>query len=252
MRSVKSPLLRKHSNLLHAFSTKVSGYSLRPFAQNNLAYHVNDDPLTVYKNHLNYARYLDYNIKNLVYMEQIHGDKIVVIDKNTDVNKIPKCDALITDQKDIPLMVMVADCIPILIYDPIKEVIATVHAGRAGVFLKIVTKTIQVMRKSFKSSTQDLIVVLGPSIRSCCYEVGLEIKEEAQALGYKYAITKKDSSYYLDLISIVKKELKGLNVNKDNIDVSPYCTSCNNDIFFSYRAEKNTSGRFSGVLMLKN
>ena len=171
MRSVHSSLLSKHSDLLHAFSTKQNGFSIEPFAQNNLAYHVNDNTQTVYKNHIHYAQYLNYNIESLVHMNQIHGDKIVIIDKDTDLTKIPQCDAMITKEKEIPLMVMVADCIPILIYDPIKKVIAVVHAGRTGVFLKILTKTLQMMQRSFKSSAEDLLIVLGPSIRNCCYEV---------------------------------------------------------------------------------
>lgn len=252
MQSVRSPLLSKYSDLLHAFSTKAGGYSLKPYAQNNLAFHVNDNPQTVHKNHTYYAKYLDYNLNNLVYMDQVHGDKILIIDKNTDLKKIPRCDAIITNQKDIPLMVMVADCIPILIYDPVKKVIATVHAGRAGVFLNILSKTIVMMKTSFQSQAHDLIVVLGPSIRSCCYEVGLEIKNEAERLNYSYAITQKNGSYYLDLLSIVKEQIKDIDVKDKNIDISPYCTSCNTNIFFSYRAEKETSGRFSGLLMLKD
>jgi YfiH family protein len=185
-------------------------------------------------------------------MRQVHGDKVVTINKDTDLNKIPQCDALITNEKEIPLMVMVADCIPILIYDPIKKVIAVVHAGRAGVFLKLLPKTIQTMLSEFKSKTEDLLIVLGPSICGCCYEVGAEIKNEAEKLNYKYAITHKDSSYFLDLISILKEQLKEIDIKENNIEISPYCTSCNNNLFFSYRAENNITGRFSGLLMLRD
>ena len=80
MRSVKSPLLTPYTNLLHAFSTKDKGFSSKPFFQNNLAYHVNDNPENVDKNHLYYSKYLNYDLIKLVRMNQVHGDRVVLID----------------------------------------------------------------------------------------------------------------------------------------------------------------------------
>jgi len=251
MQSVTSSLLSHYPDLLHAFSTKAKGFSIKPFSQNNLAYHVNDDPQTVRKNHLNYSKYLDYDINRLVHMNQVHGDKIRIIDKDSDLSLVTECDALITQEKKIPLMVMVADCIPVLMYDPINKVIAVVHAGRAGVFNKIIPKTIKTMQKHFNSEPVNIITVLGPSIHPCCYQVGQEIYKEAKRLAYDYAIRIQDESYYLDLIAIVKEQLKEVKVKKQNIEISKYCTSCNHELFFSYRAEQNNTGRFSGLLMLK-
>jgi len=251
MRSIQSSLLSVHKNLLHAFSTKKNGNSEFPFSQNNLAYHVNDNPQTVLKNHLNYANYLNYDINRLVHMEQIHGDKIVIIDKTSDLSIIPQSDALITQEKNIPLMVMVADCIPILVYDPIQKAIAVIHAGRAGVFNKILIKTLKLMKRQFNTQVENTNIVLGPSIRSCCYQVGEEIKKEAESLNYTYAVKTNDNTISLDLIIIIKEQLRELGIPIKNIEVSPYCTSCNKDLFFSYRAENNNTGRFSGLLMLK-
>jgi len=251
MRALKSSLLSVHKNLVHAFSTKENGNSKAPFSQNNLAYHVNDNSQTVYKNHLNYANYLNYDINRLVHMNQVHGNKVIIIDKQSDLNSIPQCDALITQETDIPLMVMVADCIPILVYDPIQKVIAVIHAGRAGVFNKIIVETINIMSKNFKTKARDLNIVLGPSIRSCCYEVGEEVKRQAYKLDYNYAIKSNKSSLTLDLISIIQKQLTELNTDRTKIEIFPYCTSCRTDLFFSYRAENNLTGRFSGLLLLK-
>jgi len=251
MRSIQSPLLTPFQHLTHAFSTKENGFSIKPFSQNNLAYHVNDNFDLVLKNHQHYAQYMKYDLTKLVHMNQVHSNNVHIIDKKSNLTKIPTCDALITQEKNIPLMVMVADCIPILVYDPIQEVIAVVHAGRAGVFNEIIVKTINTMQDTFGTNTNDLRIVLGPSIRACCYEVGHEIKEEAARLNYQYSIKESKGIYYLDLISIVSKQLQNLEVQNKNIDVSHYCTSCNNNIFFSYRADSNITGRFSGLLMLK-
>jgi len=251
MNILQSPLLSQYKNLLHAFSTKKGGLSKTPFSGNNLAFHVNDNPHTVRKNHQNFAKDLGYPYKRLIRMEQIHGDSVVIIDQDSDLQQIPRCDAVITKLKNTPLMVMVADCLPILLYDPVKEVIATVHAGRAGVFSKIITKTIQTMLEAYKSQASDLRIVIGPSIHQCCYEVGSEINEEAKSHGYGYAIKTKNNRYFLGLKDIVLQELKELNVVNEHIEFSPYCTSCRKDIFYSYRAEDNLCGRFCGLVMLR-
>lgn len=251
MKIISSARLSIYTHLTHAFSTKEGGYSRSKIFGNNLAFHVNDDLEAVKKNHLYFSKAMGYSSGRLVHMNQIHGNSIVIIDKGYDLLQIPQCDAIITDLKNTPLMVMVADCIPILIYDPIKEVIAAVHAGRAGAFGKILPKTIQKIKEHYQSELKDLIIVLGPSIHQCCYEVGAEIKHEATEKGVDFAIQTKNSKYYLGLQDILSNQLQDMGIKKDQIEYSPYCTSCNNDLFYSYRAEKNVCGRFCGLIMLK-
>ena len=250
MRSIKSYLLTPHKNLLHAFTTKEGGFSQIPFTGNNLAYHVQDQIEIVDKNHAELAKYLNYSQNSLIRMNQVHGDNIVEITKDNKHVDIPSCDALITNLINTPLMVMVADCLPILLYDPIKKVIAAVHAGRAGVFTELIPKSIQQMQTNYQSEPENIQVILGPSIHNCCYEVGEEIKDEAYDKAYSYAITEKNDRYYLDLISIVKQQLKTANIQTNNVEISKLCTACNTRLFYSYRAEKKC-GRFAGIIMLK-
>lgn len=247
MKIFKSKLLTPHKNIIHAFTTRLDGNS--PYG-NNLAYHVNDDSTDVDRNHDELAKYLHYPLKHLVHMNQVHGDKIIDIDKYHNFDKTPTCDALITQEKEIPLMVMVADCNPILVYDPEKGVIAAIHAGRVGIFSDILSKTIRKMQQIYACEPKDILVSLGPSIRQCCYEIGSEIKEEANKLGFHYAIKTVGNSYYLDLISIAHQQLREIGIKEKNIETSQYCTACNTDTFYSYRAEKNSCGRFAGVIML--
>lgn len=245
MKIIISKLLSRYLNLTHAYTTREKKLSIYG---GNLAYHVNDTKENVDTNHKKLSDLLKYPLHNLVYMNQVHKDKVIKVTK--DLKNTPSCDALMTDEKNIPLMVMVADCIPILLYDPVKEAIAVVHAGRAGIFNKILPKTIKQMQNEYGCKSEDLIVSLGASIHQCCYEVGDEIKKEAEELGVEYAIKEEKGHLYLDLISIAKKQLEKLNIPKENIEISQLCTSCNTDLFFSYRAEKKC-GRFAGVLMLK-
>lgn len=185
-------------------------------------------------------------------MEQVHGDNIEIIDKDFDFATVLVCDAVITALKNVPLMVMVADCIPILIYDPVKEVVASVHAGRAGIFSKILPQTVQKMQKHYHCRPEDIMVSFGPAIHQCCYEVGPEVKEEAEKYGHGFALKKKGKHYYLDLLAIARRQLEELQLDTKNIEASHYCSACNTDIFYSYRAENGSCGRFAGIIMLKN
>lgn len=248
MKTIKSKLLTPEIDIIHAYSTRLDGISKYG---NNLAYHVNDNIANVTKNHHKLAQLLQYSKERLVHMNQVHGDKVISINNDHDFTQVPTCDALITREKKTPLMVMVADCNPILMYDPIQKVIAAIHAGRSGIFSNIITKTITRMQQEYKCLPKDILVSIGPSIHQCCYEVGSEIKEETDRLGYAYAIKTDSSSHYLDLLSIAHKQLKEAGIQIKNIEASQQCTACNTGLFYSYRAENNSCGRFAGIIMLK-
>lgn len=237
----QSNLLNKFKNLTHAFTTRQSG---------NLAYHVNDNLLHVDNKHTSLAKELNYEKRTLVHMKQIHSDIVHIVTNEDNFDNPPTCDALITNKLNTPLMVMVADCSPILFYDDEKKVIAVAHAGRQGAFQNIVKNTIDSFINNFNSKVDNLHVAIGASINLCCYEVGSEINDEAIKLGLEYAIEKRDNSYYLNISKILEKQLLDCGVKKENIEISAECTKCKNDQYFSYRADAKT-GRFAGIIYLK-
>lgn len=209
----------------------------------NLAYHVGDIKENVDKNRQKLALKYDYKDENLCYMNQIHSANVVVVDENSP-KYIDNCDALITKTKNLPLMVMVADCIPILMFDEVKGVIAAIHAGRNSTFLKISEITSKKMIEDFSCKTENIKVIMGPSIQKCCYEVNDELKNIVEkSFGKEFVIGNN-----IDLQGINKKLLKNLGIK--NIEISSICTKCSNKPFFSYRKEKNT-GRFAGVITFK-
>ncbi|WP_428738978.1 peptidoglycan editing factor PgeF [Sulfurimonas sp.] len=214
----------------------------------NVAFHVEDDLNCVLSNHEVLALRHNYDLSKLVHMKQIHSSVVHVVEDGDDFENPPTCDALITDKKHIPLMVMVADCSPVVFYDPIKEVIAVAHSGRAGTFANITKNVIDRFTTLYKSDVSDIEVTIGAAIGECCYEVGLEIVEEANKLGFSYAITQKDESYYLNIPTILEKQLKELGVT--NYQISGECTCCNTDKYYSYRAEGKT-GRFCAIVELR-
>ena len=240
-----------NKNVLHSFTTRSSGCSEAPYNTLNLAFHVNDNAANVLKNHQNLAEDLGYHYQELVHMRQIHSDKIVIVDPTIhNFENPPECDALITNQTNIPLMVMTADCTPVLFYDPKKKIIAVAHAGRAGALKGIVPKTIEQMQNKFGSILTDIQVVLGPSIGACCYEVGEKIVNEVTEQGYGLSVVYENGQYSLDVNTIIIKQLQTLGLPKKNLEDLGICNACHNKTYFSYRADKQITGRIAGILML--
>lgn len=250
MKFYQSNLLNNYSNLTHAFTTKSGGVSLTPFNSLNLAFHVEDNLLDVQKNHEILADALIYDKRTLVHMKQIHSDIVKIVTADDNFETPPSCDALMTNKKNIPLMVMVADCSPLLFYDNKQEVIAVAHAGRAGAFKNIVTNVLKSFIENFQSNKDDISVVIGASIGSCCYEVGEEIYEEAKNRNLEYAIHQKNKSYYLDVNLILRTQLLSFGLKNENIEINNECTCCHNKKYFSYRAD-GTTGRFCGLIMMR-
>ncbi len=236
-----------HKEVFASFSDRWDGVSSEPYSELNLALHVKDNPIDVLKNREILAKKFDFYIDNLIYMDQTHSDNIQIIN-DTFTNKIENCDGIITNKPNIPLMVMVADCIPVLLYDCEKKVIGAVHAGRNGTFKAISKKAVTIMKEEFDSNPEDIVVSLGASIKDCCYEVGKDLADIAiKSFGKKYVI-KRDKSFYLDLQTLNLDQLKSVGVKEENIEISPICTSCDKN-YFSYRRD-GVTGRFAGVIKL--
>ncbi len=253
MQAVKASLFMSAVKLTHCFTTRLGGSSQAPYNTNNLAFHVEDNPEVVMRNHMALAKDKGYTYQNLVHMKQIHSDKIVIVDpKIHNFKNPPECDALITNQTGIPLMVMVADCTPVLFYDPSQNVIAVAHAGRAGAIQGIVPKTITKMHTVFGSRIEDILIVLGPSIGVCCYAVGEKIAQEMTKDGFGLAIVYKKGQYYLDVNAIIKQQLQELGIKDEKVEDLSICNACEHSTFFSYRADKQKTGRFAGIIMLED
>lgn len=170
---------------------------------------------------------------------QTHSNHVEFVDERIEY---PDTDGLILTQKDIAIYLRFADCTPLIFYDPVKRIGAVSHAGWRGTASKIGVKTIEKMG----SNPKDIIALIGPAIGGCCYEVSEEVKDKL--LG---TVSDKDGlaqGKNVDLKQINKRQLEEIGVQK--IDVCPYCTSCNNDLFYSYRKENGTTDRHYAILML--
>ncbi|MFA6137737.1 MAG: peptidoglycan editing factor PgeF [Sulfurimonas sp.] len=250
MQLIKSNLLNNFLNLRHAFTTRDGGVSQKPYDSLNLAWHVGDNAQHVETNHELLSEELGYEKKSLIHMKQIHSNLVHVVNEEDDFFTPKSCDALITNKKNTPLMVMVADCSPLLFYDNVQKVIAVAHAGRAGAFSNIVKNVIDSFVNEFACEPQNIYVTIGASIGVCCYEVGEEIYDEACEIGLEYAVSRRESRYTLDVGKILQTQLLACGITKENLEISDECTCCKNEGYFSYR-KSGVTGRFAGVIALK-
>ena len=222
------------SNVKAFFTNKYDG---------NIAFHVVDkkDHDEVRLARRNLAKKYDLDMSNLKYMDQIHGNEVISIVNDEKYT----CDALITDKRNTPLMIMSADCIGILFYDPSHRAIGVAHAGRNGTFLEIAKNTVESLKKNYNTNPKDIIVQMGPSIQKCCYEVSVEMADiVSNNFGEEFV-----SGRYIDLQGINKKQLLDLGVKQENINISDICTKCQGKDFFSYRND-SSCGRFAGIISL--
>jgi YfiH family protein len=216
--------------LPHFFTDRRGGSSLGVYESLNLALHVGDDPEVVAANraHIGAAQF----------MNQVHGDEIVIIDSVT--SDVPTCDGLITTKPAISLAVMVADCIPLLLVS--KEAVGAIHVGRAGLVNRIALKAIQTMRSL---GSIDIHAILGPSICGACYEVPFEMQQDVMQEHPRSFATTRKGTPGLDLPKALIADLVSAGVS---FEASTNCTY-EDQLYFSHRRQ-NPTGRFAGVVSL--
>ena len=243
----------------HAISTKLGGVSKAPFNSLNLALHVGDNAEDVINNRKRFALSLDLNAEDIVSPNQVHGDKVMRVDKSHRglgaldyESAIKETDALITNTPNLPLMLCFADCVPVLFVDVENRAIGIAHAGWKGTMSKIAAKTLMAMTDEFGTDPTKCLAAIAPSIGPCCYEVGENVINACKEAFPKHAdklIISRDDKIYCDLWQANLIQLLEAGMSNENIDVSRECTW-----YFSYRAAKNSglneTGRIGALISL--
>lgn len=184
--------------------------------------------------------------------EQVHSTNVRVVRKPGKV--YTETDGLVTAIQNIPLSVVVADCLAVYILDPLTPAIGLVHAGWRGTFGRIAVKALNLMRHEFGTSASGCFAAIGPGICAECYTVGNEIAARFRrkfGCSGKWLRRKPGGKYCLDLKELNLMQMAGAGVRKRNITVGSFCTSCRNDLFFSYRREGKKAGRNLALLEIK-
>jgi len=197
----------------------------------------------------------DRAVRAVVSVNQVHGTDVLVIDRPVaDAQTFEGgWDALITDQPGVLLTVRTADCVPVLIHDPVHGVAAAVHAGWRGAVAGIVPTTLAMMRRRFGSQPASLRMSIGPSVGSCCYEVDEPVLSRLRA-GYadwrSLVQETKPGAARLNLRGLVRGQAQSAGVREDGIYSVSLCTSCHSDLFYSYRRDGTARGTMVSGIML--
>lgn len=239
----KSSLLNSWNGICHGFSTRAGGVSNFPYNTLNLGLSVGDIPENVHKNRELFFQALKSNPQQFAQGVQVHGNTIQIVDHP---GTFESADALITTQKNISLVIKTADCAPMILFDPEQGVIAAVHAGWRSVVKGILENTVRTMVRDFYCNPKNIKCAIGPSIRSCCYEV----KSDLSSRFPDNVILWENNKLYLDIPKAIQLRLIDQGIHIENIDDSRLCTACNEKLFFSHRRDKGKTGRMMMAVYL--
>ncbi|WP_455389205.1 peptidoglycan editing factor PgeF [Petrachloros mirabilis] len=186
----------------------------------------------------------------LLSVKQVHGTDALVVDRPlVDQDRFHGgWDALVTDQPGVTVAVRTADCVPVLVYDRRRKVVAAIHAGWRGTLAGIVPRTFELMGARFKTVASDLRVSIGPSAGSCCYEVDETVLAPLRSGSPDWRAVVRDvpgTKARLDLRELVRRQLVQLGIRPEHVTTVNLCTICHTDLFYSYRRE----GRVNGTML---
>ena len=192
----------------------------------------------------------------LITLRQVHSDIVFTVRSPLLVETAEEGDSLITNEADFLIAVQTADCLPVLLVDPDKRAVASVHAGWRGILRQIVQKTLTLMQRQYSTNPWDCVAVIGPSIRECCYEVGEDVIE-AFVREFDYAPdlfhrsqlgSEKAQKRFLDLPAACRRQLLDGGLDAENVFTNAPCTTCNINRLFSHRGESGKTGRMMAVI----
>lgn len=234
------------------FTTKRNGHS---FSTNELNFGTNcgDDPNNILKNYIDTLNIIHSTPEKTVKTKQTHSDIVLTVDNSFGGEGILReqrfleADGLITNEKDLTLLIFYADCVPILLADKKTKTISAVHSGWRGTRDDITGKAIDKMINEHNSDPKDILLAIGPSIGVCHFEVSEEVYFELTSLYGKDCGIIKDNKFYLDLKQAVFNQAVSRGILQENIAKSPLCTFCEDDLY-SFRRENEMAGRMGAFI----
>jgi len=230
-----------YPNVLSGLSTKLGNRDQTRYEM-NLSHTVGDDPDIVEMNRTAFFSHLGISAGELAIPFQCHSSNVLCVDKPGEYEN---CDALITTNKRVALVITIADCVPILLFDPIHKAIGAVHAGWRGSAQAIVKQALKKMRDEFNTESEQVLAFIGPSAGPCCYEVSEDV-----AVKFGNKIVPSHEKVSLDLKKENASQLLQLGVQEGHVEISGHCTICEKQLFHSFRRDGKNSGRMMAVICL--
>jgi purine-nucleoside/S-methyl-5'-thioadenosine phosphorylase / adenosine deaminase len=199
--------------------------------------------------------------QRLAMAKQVHGRTVVTVHASARAGDRPEADALVSDAPDVAIAVRAADCVPLLMADRRKGVVAAVHAGWLGTAAGVAAAALDTLAREFGSRPQDIVAAIGPNIGWCCYEVGSELVDAFASAGHERMLidrwfiveppprgSREHGKLRLDVAGANRDQLVLAGVPEEQVHLSGLCTAMHLDVFTSYRAEKDKAGRIAGAI----
>jgi polyphenol oxidase len=236
----------------HGFSTRHGQATALGINSLNLGNLSLDSPEQVKENRRRFLSALHLENAYLIALRQIHSNRVHVIEDISERCEPLEGDALTARLAGAVLAVQTADCLPVLIADPLNHAIAAVHAGWKGTLSRVLYRTILEMQRAFHSNPAQLLIAIGPGIRACCFETGSEVldlfNEEYSGCSFAIPAPSRPGKYLLDLCKALQIQMDLAGVAPENRYDMNICTRCNTKDFFSYRAEGPATGRMMAAI----
>jgi len=244
-------------SVTHAFTTRFGGVSEGAFSSLNLNASGKDNRENIRKNYEILTNTLNIPLNKMVYTKQVHETNIRTVTEKDSVDVFDftdeGCDGLITNEKGLPIIAFTADCIPILLHDPVIGAVGAVHAGWRGTVADIAGIAVSRMVSDFGCDPKNIRCAIGPGIGQCCFETDIDVPNAVISLlgedGNKF-IAPVGAKYYVNLKGINRELLLRRGVPSENIEISDECTMCSHDKYWSNRYTKGNRGCQACVIML--
>jgi len=265
MHITRVPMWEKYAWLRHGFSSRGGGLSTVYGGRDlNLGFTKDDDPESVAGNRRLFLKAVGLGaMSEMVTVRQVHGTSVKVVEagetaalRTVDGRAVVEADGLMTAAPAVMLAIQVADCVPVLVADVRRRVVAGFHAGWRGTAAGIVELGVAKLMDEFGSDGDDLVGAVGPAIGACCYTVGEEVRERFGAR-FAYAaelFEEKEDGLHVDLAEANRRQLAGAGLRADKVTVLRECTACarvnGRQKYFSHRAEQGFTGRAMGMIGL--
>lgn len=249
---LRSVRLSEYPWIDHAFCTRWRGASGGPFAGLNFSSREGDGEDNIRRNWERLSRAFGIAADRFVTLRQVHGTRLISLEDREDA--VPEGDGLVTARPGFAIGIKTADCVPILIADPVARAVCAVHAGWRGTAMGIAEKAVDAMKRLFSSDPSRLTAAIGPAIGPCCYEVDDPVFRSMEGRGEREAIFQplpgKDR-WRLDLVKANEIQLTGAGMKTGRVHAANLCTSCNGGLFFSHRGEGGTTGRQLSFIVIR-
>ena len=244
--------LAKYGEVQHAVLTRLGGTSTGPMRGMNVGHLVGDRPEAVAANHQRIFMALGVAATQVVTAWQVHGAHVALVGPADSGSILSATDGLVTTDAGVVLMLRFADCLPLMLYDPVRHAVALVHVGWRGIVAEVVHSAVSLLQSGCRSEPKDLVAGLGPAIGVCCYEVGSDMKrtvERALGTASDLFVEPAPGRLHFDLPRAVRWQLEQHGITQ--IEESRICTACHAEEFFSHRGDRGSTGRFAALLGLR-